>query len=357
MPVARGGTNDINNLQTLCRECNRMKHTDEWIGGETDFETVQNELSQLNENLKETEIKLENATTEEDKIELKFKIVKLTERIKVVQEKFVKLKIEYENWLSEQEEARKKELLYKQLYVEYDDMTISLIAYYLFPDVSNANKIPKEKVLKHLLEKFSAEDLKAIILKGNEIQKLCASLKIPYYPFIKCIYAQYEQFGVDFFNIDLKRLTLSFPWNDETITKYPTMLFEEFTTMADPFPLLTCLDLIKLKNEWDLKFNLDLPNTNIPYLSYDELKQFYEAYRWAIHLTYSKFNHTDIGFVTGDEIVSFYIKYDMITDYYRMHYKKDVLCIEIRPNELYYIIKFDINWEKELSENPKIKKE
>lgn len=95
---------------------------------------------------------------------------------------------------------------------------------------------------------------------------------------------------------------MSFPWNDETITKYPTMLFEEFTTMADPFPLLTCLDLIKLKNEWDLKFNLDLPNTNIPYLSYDELKQFYEAYRWAIHLTYSKFYHWKTIVSESDEL-------------------------------------------------------
>lgn len=32
-PVAKGGTNDLSNLQTLCEECNRAKYTDEWIGG------------------------------------------------------------------------------------------------------------------------------------------------------------------------------------------------------------------------------------------------------------------------------------------------------------------------------------
>ena len=45
VPVAKGGTNDIDNLQTLCRECNSMKHIDEWIGGETDLEVAKNELN------------------------------------------------------------------------------------------------------------------------------------------------------------------------------------------------------------------------------------------------------------------------------------------------------------------------
>ena len=45
VPVAKGGTNDIDNLQTLCRECNRMKHADEWVGGELDLEVAENELN------------------------------------------------------------------------------------------------------------------------------------------------------------------------------------------------------------------------------------------------------------------------------------------------------------------------
>lgn len=33
IPVAKGGTNDLSNLQTLCEECNVAKATDEWVGG------------------------------------------------------------------------------------------------------------------------------------------------------------------------------------------------------------------------------------------------------------------------------------------------------------------------------------
>ena len=33
VPVAKGGTNDLSNLQTLCKACNRAKHTRTWVGG------------------------------------------------------------------------------------------------------------------------------------------------------------------------------------------------------------------------------------------------------------------------------------------------------------------------------------
>lgn len=32
VPVAKGGNNDLSNLQTLCKTCNRAKHTRTWVG-------------------------------------------------------------------------------------------------------------------------------------------------------------------------------------------------------------------------------------------------------------------------------------------------------------------------------------
>ena len=52
IPVAKGGTNDLDNLQTLCEKCNRAKYTDEWVGGEIGSEAISSEHLGFQSNIK-----------------------------------------------------------------------------------------------------------------------------------------------------------------------------------------------------------------------------------------------------------------------------------------------------------------
>ena len=127
-PVARGGTNDIDNLQTLCRECNRMKHTDEWVGGETDLEVAENELSALEKQLLEAKEKLKLANNEDDEIEYKFEVKKLTDDMDDVKSKIDKINKKSETESLKKQLAKNKDKALKILYVELDNNSIEKIS-------------------------------------------------------------------------------------------------------------------------------------------------------------------------------------------------------------------------------------
>ena len=166
VPVARGGTNDINNLQTLSRECNRMKHTDEWVGGETDLEIAQNELKSLLKQLSEDEIKLTNASNEDDKIEYQFRITKLKENISKVNTKIRKLEaIEKEN-KKQQIENDRVDKLFKKLYITLNYQQLQVLKL-RFPSDNKS----KDDIIRHIAENSSEDEINEIINENFSIQK------------------------------------------------------------------------------------------------------------------------------------------------------------------------------------------
>ena len=172
LPVAKGGTNDIDNLQTLCRECNRMKHTDEWVGGETDLETVKNELNNLEKQLQNAKEGLKDAFTEDEKIDYQFKILRLNEKISKVKDEIAILEQQKLKKIVDKTEKQKdnerKNKLFKKLYVKLDDESLNVLSEHYQVNFKN-----KEDFIRYLVNNFSEKDINDVLLdnKVNEFIK------------------------------------------------------------------------------------------------------------------------------------------------------------------------------------------
>jgi len=163
VPVANGGTNDIENLQTLCKKCNRGKYTDEWIGGETDLEVAKNEYNQLLELKCEYEQKLIGATNDDDIIDFKYQLMRLDEKLKNVEDKIEELSILNAEREIQQKENEKKDKLFKKLYISLSDVQVQSLIY-MFPDVDES----REEIIKYLVNNYSESQINELIVQMSE---------------------------------------------------------------------------------------------------------------------------------------------------------------------------------------------
>lgn len=169
IPLAAGGTNDLDNLQTLCRECNENKANLILPSGlEIDIETKQNELKLLNNLLEQEESKLSNNLDPDEKIDILFNIKQLKEKqIPLVESELKELNnqfnVEQRKLNEEKQEKEKREKLFKKLYVYLDDSTLHILKRYFSIDEES-----KENILRVLVEEHDEKEINnAIFEKFN----------------------------------------------------------------------------------------------------------------------------------------------------------------------------------------------
>lgn len=166
IPLDKGGKDEFDNYQTLCKECNENKaNLILPTGLKNDIEIEINALNSLNKTLEKYQIKLENTTTEDEKEDCLYYIKKIEEEdIPAVESRLKKLtkkfKQEQDKLILEREEKRRKDRLLKRLYIHLDDSTLNFLKSHF-----HINKNSKKEILTVLVNEHDETEINNIIFE------------------------------------------------------------------------------------------------------------------------------------------------------------------------------------------------
>ena len=171
--IINGGTHELDNLWTLCKECNQNKADLIFKNKlQYDIELKQLKINALENEVKKQENKLKTVTDDDEKFRILAKIKKIKENeIPAIQTELSKLILEFEKEEEknkiEQAEKEKNENLFNRLYVTLNDNDIDFLVSYF-----SLTRKPLDKLIEQIIDKYSYNEIAEALLKKERYDNL-----------------------------------------------------------------------------------------------------------------------------------------------------------------------------------------
>lgn len=171
--IVNGGTNEMNNLQTLCKDCNENK-ADIIFENRLQYKikVTQIKIKALEDAIKKNKKILNTVSNEDEKFRILAEIKKIEEiEIPALQTELSKLLLEFEKEeetnRNEQDEEERKENLFNRLYVTLNDNDIDFLVSYF-----SLTRKPLDKLIKQIIEEYSDNEIAEALLKKERYDNL-----------------------------------------------------------------------------------------------------------------------------------------------------------------------------------------
>lgn len=171
--IVNGGTNDMNNLQTLCKDCNENK-ADIIFENKLRYgiRVTQIKIKSLEDAIERNKKILNTIDNEDEKFRILAEIKKIEEiEMPALQTELSKLLLEFEKEeetnRNEQDEKERKENLFNRLYVTLNDNDVDFLVSYF-----SLTRKPLDKLIKQIIDKYSDNEIAEALLKKERYGNL-----------------------------------------------------------------------------------------------------------------------------------------------------------------------------------------